>query len=86
MVRELILFFMSLTNEENCMCDALDMYDSYRIAHLVHELGALHDVLKRAKTMDEKKRIIADRQRISAQLIHTVGWIGLGRKIKNCAY
>ena len=59
------------------MCNALDLCDSYRIADLIHELGVLHDILKRAKTMDEQKRIRVDRQRISAQLIHTVGCIGV---------
>ena len=51
------------------MCNALDMCDSYRITHLVHELGALHDVLKRARIEGERRRIKVARQRISVKLI-----------------
>ena len=51
------------------MCNALDTYDSYRIAHLVYELGVLHDEKERVRTEDERRRVAIECQRISVQLM-----------------
>ena len=51
------------------MCNALDAYESYRIADLVHELGVLHDEKQQATTMDVRKRAAEACRRLSAKLL-----------------
>ena len=52
------------------MCDAWELYESYRIGDLVHELGTLFEAGLRVTTPDDQKRIVAERRRVSAKLFN----------------
>ena len=51
------------------MCNALDTYESYRIADIVHELGMLHDEKQQATTTDARKCAAEACRRLSAKLL-----------------
>ena len=51
------------------MCNALDTYELYRIADIVHELGMLHDEKQQATTTDARKRAAEACRRLSAKLL-----------------
>ena len=51
------------------MCNALNLDESYWVANLVHELGALHVKRQKATTTDEQERVAAACKRVSAKLL-----------------